>query len=286
MKIKVIAALLVMFITPLSMAHVKITYGVSTHKNKRAYQEDRFDHAIINGGDFFGVYDGHGGYQVSSLLKSNLPTYFKKAEGSIENKFDRAFEQADYISQNSWPNEGSTALAVYIGKDDVLHWAWCGDTRAVLECNDKVCVFTKDHKPHSPAEKQRIEQAGGGVYHYGVWRVNGLAVSRSIGDKSCKLAGIGQIIATPEYESIHLKSDNHFLILASDGLWDVMSNETAVAIVVKELRNKKPLDVIAEILQNAAIKKGSGDNITVCVVQFDWQQDFFLKRWWDWLRGK
>jgi serine/threonine protein phosphatase PrpC len=121
---------------------------------------------------------------------------------------------------------------------------------------------------------------------HGVLRVNGLAVSRSIGDKSCKLQGVGQIIATPEYATKKLNSDNHFLILASDGLWDVIDNEEAIAIVNNGLRNKTLLNDIAKTLQTAAIKKGSGDNITVCVVQLDWSPVSTVKKWWNWLWGK
>jgi hypothetical protein len=46
------------------------------------------------------------------------------------------------------------------------------------------------------------------------------------------------------------------------------------------------LDVIAKELQNAVIKKGSGDNITVCIVQFDWSPVSTLRKWWNWLWGK
>jgi serine/threonine protein phosphatase PrpC len=152
MKIKYILACLLMLVAPLTMAGVKIKYGISTHQNKRPYQEDRFTHIFIDNGNFFGVYDGHGGDNVSSLLKNNLHSYFAKAHGSIEKKFNHAFEEADYVAQNSW-SDGSTALAVFIDKNDAMHCAWAGDTRAVLECGGKVCFATDDHKPDRPDEK-------------------------------------------------------------------------------------------------------------------------------------
>ena len=285
MKTKILLAGLLVLVAPLSLAEVKITYGLSIHQNKRPYQEDRFAHATIDNGEFFGVYDGHGGDKVSSLLKDNLHTYFAKAKGSLEQKFQHAFGQADYISQNSW-SDGSTAVVAYVDKDNMLHFAWAGDSRAVLECGGKVCFATQDHKPDRPDEKQRIERAGRSIAEWGVWRVNGLAVSRSIGDAECKLQGIGQIIADPEYAQMQLKPDNHFLILASDGVWDEISSEKAVAIVNSGLRNKLSLDVIAKKLQDAAIEEGSGDNITVCVVQFDWSPVSTPRKWWNWLWGK
>lgn len=285
MKTKIALVSLFGLVAPLSLAHVKIEYGISTYQNRRPYQEDRFAHAIVDNGEFFGVYDGHGGDKVSSLLKDNLHTYFAQAKGSLEQKFQHAFGQADYISQNSW-SDGSTAVAVYIDKNNVMHCAWAGDSRAVLECGGKVCFATQDHKPDRVDEKQRIELAGGEIVHHGVWRVNGLAVSRSIGDVECKRQGVGQIIADPEYAQMQLKPDSHFLIIASDGVWDVIESKEAVEMVSRELRNGLSLDDLAKTLQDAAIKKGSGDNITVCVAQFDWSPISTPRKWWNWLWGK
>jgi protein phosphatase 1L len=302
MNIKIIIACLCAFIAPLSMAHVKISYGVSEHQNRRPYQEDRF---AVYKRKFFGVYDGHGGDKTSSFLQKKLHIYFAQAQGNVEEKFKRAFEEADYVSQNSW-QDGSTAVVIYIDKNNVLHCAWAGDSRAVVEGNGKVALATNDHKPDREDEKKRIEKAGGNVVMHGVWRVNGLAVSRSIGDIACKLQGIGQIIATPEYAHMQLTKDNHFAIIASDGLWDVMTNEEAVTVlnmIENEWRNKEPLGVldqlsqdlwrdkksldnIAYVLRTIAINRGSGDNITICVIQFDWTPQSAIKKWWNWLWGK
>ena len=123
-------------VKPVNVASINITYGVSTHQNKRPYQEDRFAHTTIGNGQFFGIYDGHGGAHVSERLAQNLHNYFVKATGTIKAQFIRAFDQIDYQAQQEWPDEGSTALAIFI-KNNELHFAWVGDTRAVLERNDK-----------------------------------------------------------------------------------------------------------------------------------------------------
>eukprot|EP00983_Pelagomonas_calceolata_P000094 2846-Pelagomonas_calceolata.AAC.2 len=81
-----------------------------------------------------------------------------------------------------------------------------------------------DHKPNSKEERQRIENAGGVVVWAGTWRVGGvLAVSRAFGDKPLKR----YVIATPDIREESLRDDDEFLILASDGLWDVISNQAA-----------------------------------------------------------
>ncbi|HSC24821.1 MAG TPA: PP2C family protein-serine/threonine phosphatase [Candidatus Babeliales bacterium] len=196
-------------------------------------------------------------------------------------------------------NDGSTAVVVYIDDNNKLHCAWTGDSRAVLESNGKLAFATQDHKPDSPKELQRISKAGGTIYKHGVWRINGLAISRSIGDKPCKINAKGQIIAIPEYAAIQLTPENHFLIIASDGLWDVMSNEQVIDIIKKELKNNisiapsiNIMEDVAIKIQNIAIKKGSSDNITVCLIKFSWNEinsiesHSIIKKLWNWIWSK
>jgi len=298
------------FSASVSTAKVAISYDISTHQNKRPYQEDRFTHALVRGGEFFGVYDGHGGDKTSSYLQQQLHgefedslSYYITHEIGLPNPteqhaFESAFRKAEKHVLDHY-EDGSTAVVAYIDNNK-LYCAWVGDSRLVLESNGTVAFATFDHKPERKDEKERIEQAGGKIKFHGVWRVNGLAVSRSIGDKSCKSGSEGQIVATPEYAQMQLNSDNHFMIIASDGLWDVMSNEDAVKMVKEELQKDNALKGTAQLLQKEAIKRGSRDNITVCVVSFGWSGGItqahttdikvnslpnYAIRFWDWLFG-
>ena len=243
---------------------------VFTVQNKRAYQEDR-----ISFGDTIefaiGLYDGHGGDQASDYLQNNLHhLYNEQVDGTIEQKMQRAFALAEEHCLTNF-SSGSTAITFGIDENDVLHCSWVGDSRAVLEGNGKVVFATEDHKPDALQEKQRIEAAGGNVYFHGVPRVNGLAVSRSIGDRRVKAKGQGQIIAVPEYKSYQLTKENNFFVMASDGLWDVMTNEE----VVEEIKRLLPLvhgnpGMIAHCLTELAMQKGSQDNITISILFFAW----------------
>ena len=121
--------------------------------------------------------------------------------------------------------------------------------------------MSRDHKPDQSDERERIENAGGFVMWAGTWRVGGvLAVSRSFGDRLLK----EYVIADPEIQEEKIDDSLEFLILASDGLWDVFSNEEAVA-VVKEVEDPEES---TKKLVGEAIKKGSADNITCVVVRF------------------
>lgn len=291
MKKHIIIALLAS-ITSFGFAQIDIQHGIKAEQNARPYQEDRFTYAQIapqgsdllkNGGTFVAVYDGHGGDKTSSFLGDNLHNYFTDAVLDYEAKelccefpFKHAFDEAFFIAEkhaleNFW--DGSTAVAAYIenkDEDDVyMHCAWVGDSRLVLDNG----FATEDHKPDRADEKERIEDAGGQVYMHGVWRVNGLAVSRSIGDGSRKGGKYdGHIIATPEYAKIKLTPDNKFFIIASDGLWDVMNNNSAINMVKKQMQKTDDLGAIAQSLLNKAKKRGSLDNITVSVVKLNLAQ--------------
>jgi serine/threonine protein phosphatase PrpC len=110
-----------------------------------------------------------------------------------------------------------------------------GDSRCVLGTKSKVIAFTEDHKPSNEEEKERIEKAGGFVRFD---RVNGeLAMSRAIGDFRYKLnlqlaVHEHQVIAIPDI-AIHERNhdEDEVLILACDGVWDVLSNEEAIQYV-------------------------------------------------------
>ena len=115
-----------------------------------------------------------------------------------------------------------------------------------------------------PSERQRIVEAGGFVAHWGVWRVNGiLATSRALGDLSLKEKKV--LTAEPEFVQVNLKEvQGQFVILASDGLWDVFTNEQAVQFVREHFHEK---DYGAESLVIKAIELLSTDNISVIIIK-------------------
>jgi len=156
-------------------------------------------------------------------------------------------------------DDGTTAVAALVRGLDV--WvANAGDSRAVLVRSDGPCEpLSHDHKPNRPDEWERIVQQGGTVTHHGVWRVQGvLAVSRAIGDRLLKPLVPG----TPEVIAHRIEEGDAFLILATDGLWDVMSNEEAAA----RIRACASPHAAATALVREALVRGSADNVTALVV--------------------
>ncbi|KAA3489844.1 putative aarF domain-containing protein kinase chloroplastic-like isoform X8 [Gossypium australe] len=155
---------------------------------------------------------------------------------------------------------GSTAsTAILVGNRLLV--ANVGDSRAVICRGGNAIAVSRDHKPDQSDERQRIENAGGFVMWAGTWRVGGvLAVSRAFGDRHLKQ----YVVADPEIQEEKIDNSLEFLILASDGLWDVVSNEEAVAMI-------KPIqdpEQAAKQLMQEAYQRGSADNITCVVVRF------------------
>lgn len=112
-------------------------------------------------------------------------------------------------------------------------------------------------------EHKRIKEAGGFITFNGVWRVAGvLATSRALGDFPLKDRRL--VVAQPDVLTFNLADlGATFMVLASDGLWDALSNDDAVAFAAPHL--DEPL-CGARSLVNRAYDIGSLDNISALVV--------------------
>ena len=121
---------------------------------------------------------------------------------------------------------GTTAVVALVGTRK-LYVANCGDSRAVLCRGGGALPLTDDHKAAREDETARVEAAGGQILFWNGVRVMGvLAVSRAIGDRGLRPF----VIAAPEVTIVGRRHDDELLLLASDGLWDVLSNAEAVTL--------------------------------------------------------
>ncbi|KQJ85043.1 probable protein phosphatase 2C 45 isoform X1 [Brachypodium distachyon] len=248
----------------------KFSYGYASSLGKRASMEDFYETRIesVDGQliGLFGVFDGHGGAKVAEYVKHNLfshllrhPKFMSDTKVAIDDSYkstDSEFLESD-SSQNQCGSTASTAVLV----GDRLFVANVGDSRAIICRGGDAVPVSKDHKPDQTDERQRIEEAGGFVMWAGTWRVGGvLAVSRAFGDKLLKQ----YVVVDPEIREEVVDDTLEFLILASDGLWDVVSNEEAVDMT----RSIQDPEEAAKRLLQEAYKRESSDNITCVVVRF------------------
>jgi len=238
------------------------------------------------------VFDGHNGHRVAEYAKEHLHRRLLPSDRAERGAPDaaawrRAFEACEAEVLASGVSDGSTALAAFI-EADALTVANCGDSRAVLGSSRSATRLTRDHKPDDVVEKARIEAAGGTVAFRGVWRLSVsespvmLAVSRALGDRQLKTLEPPRnsvLSATPDVSRRALRPGDHFVILATDGLWDVLSDREAVAVVYDVLGDaidsgrlsEGLVDIAAAALVARATSLRSLDNITALVVVFQWR---------------
>lgn len=243
-------------------------FGVASVCGRRRDMEDavaihpsfcRREHETATEFHYFGVYDGHGCSHVAMKCKDRLHELVKeeleKTEATTEWKIamERSFNRMDkeVIAWNKTalgPNcrcelqtpecdaVGSTAVVAIVTPDKIIV-ANCGDSRAVLCRTGRAIPLSNDHKPDRPDELSRIQAAGGRVIYWDGPRVLGvLAMSRAIGDNYLK----PYVNCEPEVTLTDRTAEDDCLILASDGLWDVVSNETACGVATMCLRGKAP----------------------------------------------
>ncbi|RQX73459.1 putative PP2C, partial [Toxoplasma gondii CAST] len=162
---------------------------------------------------------------------------------------------------------GSTA-SVVLQTQRRLFVAHVGDSRAVLarQRRDGVVAetLTVDHKPTIPAERARIEAAGGELKRlecdipYRVFLKGrlypGLAMSRALGDAIASHAGVS---CEPDLSTVELDRSCLFVIIASDGVWEFISNQEAVNIVNEAMGSERKVraKAAAERLALEAFKR-------------------------------
>jgi serine/threonine protein phosphatase PrpC len=241
---------------------------ISTIQDKggRDYQEDTFAIDIVNKKYLYiGLFDGHGGDKVSVNLRDRLKDILEKNFISNDNVPEVIYKSL-YEIENITKEEycGSTALILIRNNlNNKVHIANVGDCRAILENSGKYVKITEDHNPYLLRELERILQNGGKIIQdsNGLHRVMGtLALTRAIGDSYLK----EYITWEPDIYTIELNNNNTFIIMASDGLWDVFKNQEVIDIIMKSDKKEILQDIV-----NIARQRGSTDNITIILYKLN-----------------
>lgn len=266
---------------------------------------------IINS-HFFGVCDGHGinGYEVVTLIRSTLSanversyleqSYQENQEVRVFDAFKNGFEMTEKLLNMSNIEvglSGCTSVSIVIA-NNTIYCANLGDSRAIIgSYNGKTCqpvMLTKDHIPGNEFERSRILKSGGiidnlrGIQYldekgnaYGPLRLwvkkneyPGLAMTRCFGDSISKTIGVtsepGNIyIELTKYE---ISPDDRFMVIATDGIWEYLSNRKVVRVVNKEWKEGS-IRTACDKLMELAIQKWNNhgnymDDISFFIVFF------------------
>ena len=220
---------------------------------------------------YYGVCDGHGpnGHLVSEYVKSNLPFIVYKLlktqllknntlnydiDPNINSFITDVFSDSFNIMQEKLDSNkdidqelsGTTCISILFCSSKIIS-ANVGDSRALIgkfsNKEWKYELLSRDHKPNDKDESERIYSCSGVVHPFmddngnflgpdRVWQVDdelpGLAMSRSFGDKVAKKVGV---ISEPEVKIFDYNYGDKFVVIASDGLWEYVSNEEVLDIV-------------------------------------------------------
>ncbi|PPD75080.1 hypothetical protein GOBAR_DD27985 [Gossypium barbadense] len=187
-----------------------------------------------------------------------------------------AFSQTEASMNNYY--EGCTATLLLVWADaDENFFAQCanvGDSACFINMDGKQIKMTEDHKVTSCSERLRIEGIGEPLKD-GETRLCGLNLARMLGDKFVKQQD-SRFSSEPYISQVvHLKkSSGAFALLASDGLWDVVSFKKAVQLVV-QTRERHPTETenlaekIAEVMLDEARTQRTKDNTSIIFIDFD-----------------
>jgi serine/threonine protein phosphatase PrpC len=227
---------------------------------------------------YFGVADGHGirGHDVSELVKVQLPQLLNK-QPCLQTDPAKALREAYKIMNDTVHRSkidisfsGTTCVSVLV-HDKKIYCANVGDSRAIIGSSARLHAWTtkelsRDHKPDDPVERQRIISKGGRVMPYKgprgeligpsrVWLKNqespGLAMSRSFGDKIAASVGVS---AEPDIVEAELTANDRIVVLASDGVWEFLSNDDVMGIVSAHYANGTTKTAVEQLCARARYK--------------------------------
>ncbi|BCR98542.1 PP2C family serine/threonine-protein phosphatase [Aspergillus luchuensis] len=259
---------------------------------------------------FFAVYDGHASDKVAEHASKNIRRLLTKSRELRQGNYESAIEQAiqaeeKELLQGFWAGEelfavaGSTAALVVVNLTrGILVVANLGDSHVLLGEDDganhtslKVERLTTSHKPEDAGESHRIESAGGTLNtESGVSRVEGLNVSRALGDLQYKmpLKDIGEqslasgqekacveptkrgdlVSSYPSLKRYTLQPDRrYFLALTTDGVTNTMDDETIMHQIAGSKQEGMDADRVAAKITEKASKEPNSENAT-CVTVF------------------
>ena len=225
---------------------------------------------------FFGVYDGHGpkGDQCSQFVQQRLPSLFAQkisehdefvlATKHIHTSLHEAHTQCnDEIHESVHIDDsvsGTTSITLYVeGEAGRITISNVGDSRAILGTQThhkmQAVPLSKDHTPYRADEAERCKRSGARILSFGeisgnvdpdddsedpprVWAMTGkypgTAFTRSIGDSRADQLGV---IAEPEMLTLKISENEKIIVLASDGIFDVLSNQQVIDICFQHYGN-------------------------------------------------
>lgn len=275
------------------------TFGFAAMQGWRSSMEDRHKHLISldkyswKFWSYFSIFDGHNGICTAKNAADRLDSYLLRELNNMLGKQEnnaiktcvpicssqvnldklhcaikQTFHELDQDLRKVVKDEsGCVCITCLIGSE-MIYLINIGDSRAIIISNDgTVLAHTEDHKPDNPHEQERIHEAGGRISKSCIGDVlrveNHLAMTRVLGDFSMDKQIVPPLPDIIQYPRNSLAS---FVILACDGIWDVMTNDE-VALFIVHRASTHTLEELASLLIDECLNRKSTDNMSVYIVR-------------------
>jgi integrin-linked kinase-associated serine/threonine phosphatase 2C len=256
------------------LSRSSLAIGVSQIRGARSYMEDAVSVDETDSVTVVSVFDGHGGHIIARELRDKFTPSLKRSSSYDDDGIKKFFIDFDQELKREWSHvdAGSTAtIGMFLPSGDIK-LVNLGDSRIVV-CDEfgHEVVSTQDHTPSNASEKLRIasERRPGEITGDNRVKIpsGDLEVSRAFGDYEYKnyndaISNVPDVITL----SAEQRAQARYMILASDGLWVRMKNNEVAEFVVCNVRNGLSMKAVANGLVMEAYRKGSGDNISVVVI--------------------
>ncbi|MBI4415785.1 MAG: protein phosphatase 2C family protein [Euryarchaeota archaeon] len=232
----------------------------------RGYMEDfvRLEPRFRGRGDalYAAVFDGHGGDAVARRAAARMHAILtlemerEPAEAALARSF-RAFD-AEIVNETS----GAAAVVAVLG-GQTLTVANVGDCHAVLVSGDRATRLTTEHRLENEEEFRRVVAAGARIWgpYACLEDGSGLMVTRALGDRPFRTIGI---VCDPAVAARTLGSDDRWVLLGSDGIWDGITPEEGAKLV----RDAATAEEAARRLVEVAAPR-TGDNTSAIAVRIE-----------------
>jgi serine/threonine protein phosphatase PrpC len=211
----------------------------------------------------FGIFDGHGGNDVVKFVKDRLPQLIKNylidlcpVDLAFKNAFSKVDKELKFFDSEYI---GTTATLVLF-KDNRIYCANVGDSKAYIIYEKTYKQISSDHKCSVEEEAERVRKMGGKISKN---RVMGqLILTRTLGDLYVKQFGV---INTPDISITDISTGVKYVILASDGVWDVIDLDT----LLEMSKAGKSVGEFCTDIVKLSISKGTKDNVSCIVISFN-----------------
>ncbi|CAF1204422.1 unnamed protein product [Didymodactylos carnosus] len=282
--------------------HENIEFAFGSMQGYRLSNEDmhkhllEFDNQFWKLWSYFSIFDGHNGIDAAKhacdrldkqlltslnhlLTKHDNSSYdssesinfdIEEFKSAIKETYYKLDEELRSVIQDQ---SGSACITCLIGPEQI-YLVNIGDSRALLVSKDgHILRTTKDHKPDDEEELKRIEDAGGKVQRNtgDVPRVeNLLAITRVLGDFILSKEIVPPMADIIEYPRSSDEERVEFIVLACDGVFDVMTNEDVGQFIIKHLKQKSSnLKKLCVQLLDECLKRNSTDNMSVYIIRLN-----------------